>query len=137
MSTTLLLPSERVDSSVIGELAPQHQEVKTWLHRMGADRLGHANTKSLCQHLLNTRRILAQWSQPAWIQNAGAFHSVYATDVYKTQLIPLSERASVSNFIGHRAERTVFLFCTLPRQGLFTALDRRATADRGAALELR
>ncbi len=138
MSTTLLSPSERADSLTTGAPGPQHQEVKAYLHRMGADRLGHAHTKSLCQHLLNTRRILARWSQPVWIQNAGALHSVYATDVYKTQLIPLSERASVRSFLGERAERTVFLFCTLPRQELFTALDRRSTAtDRGATLALR
>jgi len=138
MSTTLLSPSEQVDSPATGEPAPQHQEVNAWLHRMGADRLGHAHTRSLCQHLLNTRRILARWSQPVWIQNAGALHSIYATDVYKTQLIPLSERASVRSFIGLRAERTVLLFCTLPRQGFFTALDRRGTApNRADALELR
>ena len=138
MSTTLLSPSERVDPPATGQPAPQHQEVKAWLHRMGADRLGHAHTKSLCQHLLNTRRILARWSQPVWTQNAGALHSIYATDVYKTQLIPLSERASVRSFVGHQAERTAFLFCTLPRQGLFAALDRRATtSNREAALELR
>ena len=138
MSTTLLSPSERVDSPATGDPEPQHQEVKAYLLRMGADRLGHARTKSLSQHLMNTRQILSRWSQPVWIQNAGALHSIYATDVYKTQLIPLSERASVKSFVGHRAERTVFLFCTLPRQGLFAALDRRAaTPDRGAALELR
>jgi aspartyl/asparaginyl beta-hydroxylase (cupin superfamily) len=133
MSTTLASP-ERADSPVTGALQqpnpePGHQEVKAWLLRAGATRLGHAHARSLCEHLLSTRQILARWSLPVWIQNAGALHSVYSTDVYKRQLIPLSERSSVRSFIGSRAQRAVFLFCTLPRQGLFSALERRGDSE--------
>jgi aspartate beta-hydroxylase len=105
---------------------------------LGADAFGHAIAHSLCQHLLQTRQILARWGCPLWIQNAGALHSVYSTDVYKRQLIPLSDRGLVRAFAGDKAERAAFLFCTLPRQRLFASLDSASSNHgRGNGLEVR
>jgi aspartate beta-hydroxylase len=137
MSATLFMP---VAPSVIQgtiDSAPEHQQVKTFLEKLGADTFGHANAHSLCQHLLQTRQILARWGCPVWIQNGGALHSIYSTDVYKRQLIPFSDREMVRCFAGIAAERAAFLFCTLPRQRLFAALDRAAnTNNRADELEV-
>ncbi len=90
-----------------------------FLRRAGADRLAHAHGRVLWQHLIGTREILRRWLQPAWLQDAGALHSIYATDVYQEQLVPLSRRDEVRAAVGARAERLAYLFCALSRQHFF------------------
>ncbi len=90
-----------------------------FLRRAGADRLAHAHGRMLWQHLIGTREILRRWLQPAWLQDAGALHSIYATDVYQEQLVPLSRRDEVRAAVGARAERLAYLFCALSRQHFF------------------
>jgi aspartyl/asparaginyl beta-hydroxylase (cupin superfamily) len=137
MSTALISWSTRTEVPGSNESSPDYQAVKAYLDRLGAARFGHARARSLCQHLLHTREILAHWSYPTWIRNAGALHSIYGTDTDKRQLIPLSERDSVRSFVGRRAERAIFLFCTLPRQGFLTALElHEKSRSLGNVLEL-
>ncbi len=90
-----------------------------FLRGAGADRFAHAHGRVLWQHLIGTREILRRWLQPAWLQDAGALHSIYATDVYQEQLVSLSRRDEARAAVGARAERLAYLFCALSRQHFF------------------
>ncbi len=96
-----------------------------FLRRAGADSLPHAHGRALLDHLLETGAILRRWRQPAWLQDAGALHSIYATDVYQRQLVPLSRRDEVRAAVGPRAERLAYLFGAVSRQRFFELLAAR------------
>jgi aspartate beta-hydroxylase len=85
------------------------------LRSKGAERCPHGPGTNLYDHLIKTASILRAWNQPAWLQNAGALHSIYATDVYKMQLIPLAERDRIRALTDTNTERLAYLFCTLDR----------------------
>lgn len=90
-----------------------------YLRARGADRFSHAHGRSLLDHLVETRAIIRRWRQPEWLQDAALLHSVYATDAYRRQLIPLSERDEVATQAGVDAERMAFLFAAVSRGALF------------------
>jgi aspartate beta-hydroxylase len=54
---------------------------------------------------------------------AGAFHSVYGTDVYGRRLVPRSERRLIRAAIGEAAERLVFLFSVMARRAFTEAVE--------------
>jgi Aspartyl/Asparaginyl beta-hydroxylase len=93
--------------------------VEEFLLAAGADRFRHAHGRSLMDHLLGTRDIMRRWLQPQLLQDAAAFHSVYSTEVYRSQLLTRTQREEVAAVIGERAERLAFLFGALPRRELF------------------
>jgi aspartyl/asparaginyl beta-hydroxylase (cupin superfamily) len=97
--------------------------IDTFLRRMGAEQLPHGNRRSLHEHLLGTQAILRRWSQPEWVCNAGGLHSVYGTDIYRRQLVPIARRREVQALVGHRAERLIELFAGVSRRDLFRQLD--------------
>ena len=85
------------------------------LRSKGAERCLHGPQSNLYEHLVNTASILRAWRQPAWLQNAGALHSIYATDVYKMHLVALEERDQIRELTDTKTERIAYLFCTLDR----------------------
>jgi Aspartyl/Asparaginyl beta-hydroxylase len=94
-------------------------DLVTFLQASGADGFAHARGRTLLDHLIGTRDILARWRQPEWVQRAALMHSVYGTDSYQRQLFGLAQRAELSAIAGERAEQLAYLFCTVPRQRLF------------------
>jgi aspartyl/asparaginyl beta-hydroxylase (cupin superfamily) len=98
------------------------RDLERFLVSLGAKRLPHGFSQNLCQHLLNTRRILNGWAQPRWIQDAGALHSVYSTDLYQRHLLPLSKRWRLQAVAGKSAEQLAYLFCVLSRKHFFEEL---------------
>ncbi|HEY2437618.1 MAG TPA: hypothetical protein VGH93_10575, partial [Solirubrobacteraceae bacterium] len=92
----------------------------------GADRLAHGRGQSLLEHLLGTYSIVRRWGQPTWLQHAALIHSVYGTDAYQRQLLPLSARADLAAVTGDRAERIAFLFSITPRRPLLAGTHRWA-----------
>jgi aspartate beta-hydroxylase len=92
--------------------------VVDFLRSEGAARVPHRGGSTLLDHLVETYCILRRWRQPVWLQHAALIHSVYGTDVYRQQLLPLSRRDDVLNVAGARAERLAFLFCVTPREPL-------------------
>jgi aspartyl/asparaginyl beta-hydroxylase (cupin superfamily) len=125
---TSLIPCSQPDALAREpEPAPGYREVEAFLNQLGARKYGHARARSLCDHLLHTRQILAQWSYPVWIQNAGALHSIYGTETDKKSLVPLNQRDTVQAFAGNSTERSIFLFCTVPRQAFLAALAQPKT----------
>jgi len=97
--------------------------VEDFLRAAGTDSFPHAHGRTLVDHLLETRAILRRWRQPAWLQDAGALHSIYATDVYQRQLVPLLRRDDVRAAMGPRAERLAYLFGAISRTQFFALMD--------------
>jgi len=101
---------------------PDLSELTDFLRAKGAEQFQHANNSTLYEHLSATMQILNHWGQSSCVQTAGLFHSIYSTDVYSKQLVPLTRRQEVQAVIGASAERLVYLFCTLSRRAFFQQL---------------
>ncbi len=91
----------------------------SFLRSEGAARMHHADGRTLLDHLLGTYEIVRRWNQPPRLQHAALIHSVYGTDAYHRQLLPLSRRDDVIKAAGDQAERLGYLFCVTPRDLLF------------------
>lgn len=100
------------------DLDPEFAPIVSLLRAPGADQLGHGGGRSLLEHLVGTCVLAARWRLPAWLQRAALIHSVYGTDAYHQQLIPLASRAEVAAVAGERAERLAYLFGVLPRRAV-------------------
>ena len=59
---------------------------------------------------------MSQWGNPKYVCSAGLFHSIYATQSYRTQPAALDDRPMIRNVIGHEAEELAFLFCVAHRR---------------------
>lgn len=91
------------------------EEIVNILAEQGAFGVGHSG-RTLADHLLNTYEILKSWNQPEYVCVAGAFHSVYGTNVFKNGIINPENRQKVVDVIGKEAEHLVYLFhiCNRP-----------------------
>ena len=66
----------------------------------------------LSDHLINVYRLLKEEGYSEEVCDAGLFHSIYGTEVYKQSSV--EDRNLICSIIGEEAERLVHLFCTLP-----------------------
>ena len=73
------------------------------------DKSNSGNT--LIDHLIGVHDILKEWDSPQYLQDAGLFHSVYGTTVFKHQ--STNDRDAVKELIGEQAEQIVWEFCNL------------------------
>jgi len=73
------------------------------------DMFSHSQ-KSLTDHLLGTYKILSDWKVEEAVCLAGLCHSVYGTESFTKQAVPLSDRVYLINLIGEQAEELVYLF---------------------------
>jgi aspartate beta-hydroxylase len=105
-----------------GQVEELSDPVEAFLLAEGAGELPHARGRTLDEHLLGTREILRRWSLPDWLCDAGALHSIYGTDIYRHQLIPIERRSEVRALVGEKAERLSYLFATVSRRDLFSRL---------------
>jgi hypothetical protein len=74
---------------------------------------------ALLDHLLGTRQLLVEWEARPALCDAGLFHSVYGTEYYEPQAIPLTMRNEVGQLIGDEAESLAWLFCMIRRESLY------------------
>jgi hypothetical protein len=74
--------------------------------------------RALLDHLLGTRQLLIDWEARPALCDAGLFHSVYGTEYYELQAIPLAMRSEVQQLIGDEAESLAWLFCMIRRESL-------------------
>jgi hypothetical protein len=91
------------------------------LRELGADKNPHTG-RSLLDHLCGTADLLESWGRSQHVVLAGLFHSVYGTESYKVQSLPLDQRARIRAAIGEEAERLVHLFCVTRRSSFFDQL---------------
>ena len=82
----------------------------TFLNNIDANDKSHSG-KTLIDHLIGVHDILKEWDAPQYIQDAGLFHSVYGTTVFKHQ--STNDRDAVKELIGEQAEDLVWKFCSL------------------------
>jgi len=90
------------------------EEIKTILKKLGAYDAGHTGRK-LGDHLIGTHDILKMMNAPDEACLAGAFHSVYGTNVYKNKIIGIENRAKVQSLITPKVENLVYLFSVVNR----------------------
>ena len=102
--------------------------------------MGHSDL-SLLDHLKGVRDILVSWGASEALAAAGLFHSVYGTESYRQEAVPLSLRPQVRAVIGEEAERLAYVFgamaketfdASVERGGVFWVRDRHS----GNALDL-
>jgi hypothetical protein len=74
--------------------------------------------KTLLDHLLGTRRFLAEWGARPSVCDAGLFHSVYGTESFKVASISFSQRDAVRAVIGDEAEELAWIFSVMRKQTL-------------------
>src|SRR5205085_10859501 len=86
--------------------------------RLNTDDMPHTE-RSLFDHLLGTRQLLVEWGVRPALCDAGLFHSIYSTEHYEQQALPLARRGEVRELIGDEAESLVWLFCMLRREAFF------------------
>lgn len=70
------------------------------------------------EHLLGTAARLRAWGNRPEVCVAGLFHSIYGTQSFHVQSVPLERRAEVAALIGTEAETWAFHFCVLNRREL-------------------
>jgi len=93
------------------ELDPQLDDL---LIKVGTKSTRHTPTTFLYDHLVETWRLLKFFECSEDVCNAGLFHSIYGTQVFKPSMIPIKNRYDVQELIGKEAENLVFLFHITP-----------------------
>jgi hypothetical protein len=86
-----------------------------FLKDLGCDKKSHTQ-RSLLDHLRCTQLILELWRAPKYLQDAGLFHSIYGTPVFKHQ--STDDRDAVRELIGEQAEEVVYHFCQIEQPRL-------------------
>ena len=86
------------------------------------DTKSHSGT-TLIEHLKGVHDILKKGGAPQYLQDAGLFHSIYGTTVFKHE--STSNRDLVRELIGEQAEELVYEFSKLetPRVHSISKLD--------------
>mgnify|MGYP003116211016 CR=1 FL=1 len=81
-----------------------------YLIELGADKVPHSGG-TLLEHLIGVHDILSSNGAPQYVCDAGLYHSIYGTFVFKHQTT--KDRDKVREVIGYDAERLVNEFCLL------------------------
>ena len=96
-------------------------EKLTFLLEHGADTAGHG-VRTLIEHLQGVSALLTTYGARAALCDAGLFHSVYGTESYQSQTIPLELRPRVVGLIGEEAERLAWLFGVMKKESFYALL---------------
>ena len=89
--------------------------------------------RGLLEHLLGTRQLLAEWGARPALCDAGLFHSVYSTEQYGLEAVPVSMRTEVRRLLGEEAEMLVWFFCMMRRK----TFDQNLGRDGGLKIQHR
>ncbi|MFI2641757.1 VOC family protein [Streptomyces sp. NPDC018610] len=95
--------------------------VEDFLRHRGADRVPHPGG-TLLAHLVRVARTLAEWGADPDVQIAGLCHAAYGTDGFDQDLLPLTERATLAELIGERAEALVHFYGSCDRGAVYPRL---------------
>ena len=125
---------------MIDETEERLKQAMALLEVAGAAEAGQPSG-TLMQHLRGTYDLLTAWTCPMHVRLAGLCHSVYGTEVFTKETIPLHAREHLKEAIGEQAEELAFLYCAIQRPSLYENLERTApyaVADRwGGTITLR
>ena len=84
-----------------------------FLKSVQTDTKSHSGA-TLIEHLKGVHDILKKGGAPQYLQDAGLFHSIYGTVIFKHQ--STNNRDAIIELIGEQAEEIVWEFCNLPRE---------------------
>ena len=104
-------------SAVTGDFGVAEQ----LLTERGALSIEHAGG-TLLAHLRRVRQLLADWGADHDVQLAGLCHAAYGTDGFGTALLDISERATLREVIGERAEELVYRYGSCDRKASYPGL---------------
>lgn len=96
-------------------------EKQVFLLAHGAATAGHG-VGTLIEHLQGVASLLTAYGARAALCDAGLFHSVYGTESYQSQTIPLELRPRVVGLIGEEAERLAWLFGVMQKESFYALL---------------
>lgn len=82
---------------------------------LGAADFQHLNG-SLIDHLKGTRDLLASWSAPQILQDAGLYHAAYGTSGFSQKMVSIDQRSKIAAIIGQPAEEIVYQYCACDRK---------------------
>lgn len=77
--------------------------------------LAHTGTAAFDEHLKGVQAVLRFWGAEKHLCSAGLFHSIYGTEGFQGFSLPLSERNTIKDLIGVKAEKLCFIFCMVDR----------------------
>ena len=107
-------------------LDPQRDKLQAFLTLVGAEDIKHSG-RTLWTHLLNVYDILRLHGYKTEICAAGGLHSIFGTNIFKTQTLTTAQRVMVVNTIGEEATKMVELFSSIQRpQTLESALENNS-----------
>src|SRR3954466_14813320 len=92
-----------------------------FLRKANTEGMPHSD-RGLFDHLLGTRQLLVEWGARPALCDAGLFHSIYSTEHFEQQAVPLTRRDEGRQLIGEEAELLVWLFCMMRRETFFQDL---------------
>ena len=96
------------------DLDPLRDRVQVFLTKIGADKMRHGNTK-LINHLLTVYDLLRAKNQSSTVCCAGAAHSVFGTNIYHAQALPMYDKDRLAEVIGEEAAQLAELFSRVNR----------------------
>ncbi|MFF8592137.1 VOC family protein [Streptomyces sp. NPDC015220] len=105
------------------EAASPWAHIEDFLRDRGADRLPHPGG-TLLAHLIRVARTLAEWGADPVVQSAGLCHAAYGTDGFDEVLLGITERGTLAELIGDRAEALVHLYASCDRSAVYPLLGR-------------
>lgn len=116
-SVTRICPAQRI--TLMFKFAPKNLDplrnrIQAALTHIGANKIKHSG-RNLLVHLLNTYDILRSWGYDDDTCAAGAGHSIFGTNVFKTVAIPHEKRQEVVNIVGENATMLIELFKDIRR----------------------
>jgi SM-20-related protein len=111
-SVTRICPAQRITlmfKFCAADTDTQRDRIQQFVTAVGAHKIKHSGG-TLAAHLLNTYDILKANDYDQVSCNAGALHSIFGTNAFKTEILKLEDRAQVVNVIGEEAASLVELF---------------------------
>lgn len=108
-------PNNNTDGNLVKEWKASDETLWEYVKEKVPAVLEHTGTASFDEHLKGVQAILRHWRSPLHLTNAGLFHSIYGTEGFQGFALPLSERSTIKDLIGVKAEKLAFVFCMVDR----------------------
>jgi len=88
------------------------------LKSLGTYETGHSG-RTLGKHLFNTYKLLEKMKAPPDVCLAGAFHSIYGTNIFQKSTIDPKNRHKVKDLFSEKVENLIYLFSIINRPSCF------------------
>lgn len=98
------------------------ERLRGYLDNIGLADVQHTHD-DLLSHLVGTYKELAALNLPEHVPLAGLFHSIYGTEGFPRQSVPLARRDEIRNLIGAEAEQLVYRYSAMSYASLQRSVD--------------